>query len=874
MTRLKRPRALVIGIDGYANEAWRLAGAVGDALAFADWATRAGGVAAADLRLLLAPAPGAPPPVLPAGAPAPGAPTSQGIIDALASLRRLTPEEGGDRVYVYYAGHGAALPQWNAEPILIPVDFSDPETHSQLLLGFSRIIPFLTRAPFGEQLFFFDACRDFGLPGYEPPLQSPVGPYRPVQSDVTQYVLYSVAPGQRAAEIGKGIWTSTLLAGLTGKSYQAMSPRVGRYEVRLSLLARWLRREVSATIKKTFLRDARKFVQTPEYVPDPQGDDPVLGAFAPKDVPRARISVFIEPALAHKTCKISVREFSYGAGGEPREVKVAPPPPINSPLDFELFPADYSIQARADDFAEASQPWTVEDDPLIELTLEKAPAAAVPRTEPPIIEPAEVDRSTMVERRGSFRSFGLDDLEIGMREAPDTSRRRGRTRGVRVEPPTPGPGSLTVRCEDPFLRIKLLDAKRKEVKERLEIDKPLPLAPGLYRLRAWMPGDRPTESLVEVLPGRPTEVSLSVPAPRLSDDQIHWLQSRGMEAERDARKWTYLQPSELLGRIAGLRLGSLLSYAAYAANWTGDYFVKLRSLGAPPFPERGEQACGALVLVGVAGDRDAGESEEFLRGCRVDLLRDGRSVGEGGFTPLSGLPAAASWQTGVERPGPLWAELRLPGFCVTRYALITLPGRLSVIVAVLESDGTVDVQELLLPLDQGAPWHDFLAKPENVRKLDLSLRAFQAHEKDPLPEKDLEDLLAGRWLDPLLACVAGYSLVRSGEPERFVGQVRRGALDGLGPEAPPRAWRLGKSALVNLLSLFPGLPDAWVLAGLCDPVGEEDWFEKAVRCGVPLFAEGLRALGSRPELAEPLASLLPGSPWTAWTFPRRPLSEG
>jgi len=87
-------------------------------------------------------------------------------------------------------------------------------------------------------------------------------------------------------------------------------------------------------------------------------------------------------------------------------------------------------------------------------------------------------------------------------------------------------------------------------------------------------------------------------------------------------------------------------------------------------------------------------------------------------------------------------------------------------------------------------------------------------------------------------------------------------------QAAPRAHRLGKSALVNLLSLFPGLPDAWVLAGLCDPVSEEDWFAKAVRCGVPLFAEGLRALGERPELAEPLAGLLPGSPWTAWTVKR------
>jgi hypothetical protein len=848
---LKRPRALVIGIDAYSNPAWGLTGAVRDALAFADWVTQAGGVAPADLRLLLSPAP-----AVPAGAPAPGLPTSQGIVDALADLRDLKPEEGGDRVYIYYAGHGAALKGFN-EPILIPVDFSNPERHGQLLLGFSKVIDYLGPAPFPEQIFFLDACRDFSLPGYEVPLQSPVGTYRPAKGKSKQYVLYSVAPGQQATEIGVGIWTKTLLDGLEGRSYKPVSLRLGQFVVRLDDLAQWINGEVHERLVNATLATASA-VQEPEYVPDPKGVNPVLTAFSKETAPRARVSVFVEPALALSTCRVEVKEFSAAHAGDLVPFTQGPLPPIAPPLEFELFPSEYSIEAQADRFTVVSQPWTVTDDPVVELTLEQAQEPAEPPP-PPDEAPTDLGTKTGRSAETAWRgSFDLDDFELEARGVRGGARRRS-------PPPASGPGTLTVRCADPFVRVKLLDTKRKEVEERLDVGKPLPLAPGLYRLRAWLPGDRPSESTVEVRPGRPTEVNLKVPVPRLGPLQIEWLKERGMEDQAGTGKSAYLRPSELLGRVAGVRLGSLLAYAAYAANWNGSYFNKLRSFGVPPFPERGEQVCGVLILVGVAGGQNAGEIEGFLRGCSADLLRDGQTLAAGIFTPLSGLPAGAAWQTVLDRPGPLLADLRLPGFGATRYALAALPGRLSVLVAVLESDGTVDVQQILLPLTPETPSRDFLKDPTNVRKVDLGVRAFAAGEMHPLNERDLKDLLAGRWIDPILACVAGYSLARAGEPERFLGQVRRGALDDLDPDAPPRVRPLEKSALVNLLSLFPGLPDAWVLAGVCDPSRQEEHFGKAVRRGVPLCTEGLRILGPRPE---PLAGLLPGSPWTAWTVQR------
>jgi len=708
---LKRPRALVIGIDAYSNPAWSLNGAVRDALAFADWVTQAGGVAPADLRLLLSPAPD----TALAGAPAPELPTSKGIIKALADLRRLPPEAGGDRVYVYYAGHGAALKGRN-EPILVPYDFSDEVTDGPLLLGFSQVVDYLSPAPFPEQIFFLDACRDFSLPGYEVPLQSPVGTYRPAKSKSKQYVLYSVAPGQQATEIGVGIWTKTLLDGLEGRSYKPVSLRLGQFVVRLDDLAQWINSEVHERLVNATLATASA-VQEPEYVPDPKGVNPVLAAFAKEKAPRARVSVYVEPALALFTCRVEVKEYSAARAGDLVPFTQGPLPPIAPPLEFELFPSEYSIEAQADRFTVVSQPWTVTDDPVVELTLEEAEEIAEPP--PPPDEGPEVDRSAETAWRGSF---SLDDFDLESRGVRGGDRGRpgtgtGNAPPMRVFNP---PGTLTVRCADPFVRVKLLDAKRKEVEERLDLGKPLPLAPGIYRLRAWLPGDRPSESTVEVRPGRPTEVNLKVPVPRLGPLQIEWLKERGMEDQAGTETSAYLRPSELLGRVAGVRLGSLLAYAAYAANWKGSYFNKLRSFGVPPFPERGEQACGVLLLVGAAGGRDAGEIEGFLRGCGADLLRDGQTMAAGSFTTLLGLPAGAAWQTVIDRPGPLRADLRLPGFGATRYALTALPGRLSVLVAVLESDGTVDVQQILLPLTPETTSRDFLKGPANVRKVDQS----------------------------------------------------------------------------------------------------------------------------------------------------------
>lgn len=127
------------------------------------------------------------------------------------------------------------------------------------------------------------------------------------------------------------------------------------------------------------------------------------------------------------------------------------------------------------------------------------------------------------------------------------------------------------------------------------------------------------------------------------------------------------------------------------------------------------------------------------------------------------------------------------------------------------------------------------------------------------------DMLAGKWLNPLLGCIAGYSWVRAGKPEKYRGQP-----------LPPEAWHPGvpgPSAMQNMLYFFGDVPDSHVLAGLCEPERRDEHFANALEKGVPLFSDGFKAMYAwaaeksdpSPEALEvPARGLLAGSPWTAW----------
>jgi len=841
--------AIVIGIDGYDPAIGKLDGAVHDALSFAAWVTGPGGVPAANLRLLLGPDPAAPPPVLPAGVAGFSPASNLKIREDIETLREALPAGGGERLYFYYAGHGASIPEWQEDPFLIPPEFVKPKLHGLFLLGFKDLFQSLGELPFAEQVCLIDACRDFGLEGYEPVIPSGVR-RRLTERKALQYVLYSVAPGQKAAETGQGIWTRTLLDGLTGRDYRPVTRGTGResrYEVRLDDLADWVRREVARRIETKFLRDAARYVQTPQYERDKQGEDPVLATFTRDTVPRARLRVFVDPSLAHSTCKVSVLQYVDGLG---EEIPVtSSPPPLRVPAQFELRPSDYSIQAEAERFVVGRFDWTVLDDPTVRLTLDAVPSGpAAPETE---------------VTRGGPLSYGVAATRSG------------------------GSGTLNVSSPDAAALIEVLGARRTVVHQAVG-DVRADLPPGLYRVRLSLPGTAPSEQSVRVLPGQETRVQPSPPASRLGAPTVTALRSIGIDVfEETGGQVTLVRPEETLGNVAGARLASLLAFAAYAAQRRDARLEKLLRVGVRPAILLAPETSALLVLI--ASSAPAIELGRFLGDGRIVVRRrDGKILYMGGFEPLAGMPVASQRLVTFAEPGALVAEIHLPGFAPTRYSIAALPGRVSILIAAAEMDGSVEVQQYLLPAPGippvTPPEREYLDQLPTLRRLEMAQSFYAAGRQEQALAaasggKSLRELLRGKWLDPLLGCLAGYVLAGSGRPEELLdphSDVLQVLADPEGEVAAAARERgPDHSALRNLLVFFPGLPDVHVLAGLCDPVEARRpaHFQRAAQRGLPIFAEGARALatwtrqegGNLGYGLDAAAGFLPG-PWTAWTI--------
>ena len=186
---------------------------------------------------------------------------------------------------------------------------------------------------------------------------------------------------------------------------------------------------------------------------------------------------------------------------------------------------------------------------------------------------------------------------------------------------------------------------------------------------------------------------------------------------------------------------------------------------------------------------------------------------------------------------------------------------MTVLIAVAEDSGGVDVQQYLFPVRERDDVPFFgVDDGRQVRRLDLA----QRHYGQGAPLEDLDDLLYGKWLDPLLGALGGYALIRAGKAERYVGHPT----DGDGLQA---------SAMKNMLNFFGGLPDSHILAGMCEPERRDEHFGRALALGLPVFSEGFlvlfewyRTVSGRH--ARPIwvdrAALIPGSPWTAWVAER------
>lgn len=801
--------AIIVGINEYEPVDWRLDSAITDALAFRDWCTTHGGVDPAEggsVTLLLSP-------------PQQGATeaTRRAIRTAINRFA-LSPGVAGDRLYVYFAGHGISAPGLGkgGSPVLIPGDVTDLANETDDLIEVDMVVETLRDATPTEQFFFVDACRDFalddrfeaGMPGNR---WLPRGEPRPS----SQYGLFATSPGRRAfGAQGAGLFSGELVRALQG-----VGPKLSydgnreAYDLTWSALADFVTAEVGERIVRMAGPDWRRYLQSPQPFSRAGAPNPVLRSFPEAEVTPRRASITVSPSTARAVSEVSIVQRIPQGGAIVIASNHTQPLPL--PVEFELLPGHYQVVVHGDGYHPVRKPlplWAAHRQLVI--TLER-------------------------NRQG-----GLEALPVAL------------------------PATVTLQAGRTDLLLVLRDPAGNVVtsgRDTITAN----VAPGTYGVQVVRPEGAIVAETLEVRAGATLSWRYRSPPMPVSAHVAAQLATHGIIADAD----NYVSLSELLGPMPDQTLASILGLAAFAQVWPhSSQMIELRSF-AIDVPTVDAASAGITVLVAAADEHPAPDltlsPAEFLD--RVDIALQPRALQPSvpawltplACTRLAGFDAAVQASLVVE-PGVHRVRIALPGRAITSYALAALPGRISVLVLVAHASGECEVQQYAIPrapalaLELAQLGPEALG-PEALSRLERAQRRFAAGQIGLFGRGSaIDDLLAGKWIDPLFGAIAGYALAR-------LGQLERRAL----------------MAMKNMLAHFPELPDSHVLAALADPAHRDAHFQAAVDRGTPVLADGLRALADwhvekkrqmHLDLEASYQRLIPGSAWTAW-ISQRPVIE-
>ncbi|GAA4258527.1 hypothetical protein GCM10022255_079570 [Dactylosporangium darangshiense] len=310
--------ALVVGCDAYPNSPGAdLRGAVADALAVREWLLGPGGVPEANVTCLLSPSGGG---LQPPDGVAAGAASVVQFGKAVARLSRVAAGPG-DRLFVYFAGHGLRTDPFNpvvAHDALLLHDF-DREVPQPGAVGVQDLLSRLELTAFGEVVVVLDACRNFPFP--EPFRLGGLGFDGPAAAGTTAriYLLQATEPGSTARGhavdgVVRGDLTLAVVDALNGvgaaKHFDETAARP--YVVDWAGLTRYVEAAV------------------PDQGSRPRGDgNPVLVAFPDDAFGTVALTVEVDPDTARTDPLLQVR-VAYDDPRRPAEQQVtgAGPAPV------------------------------------------------------------------------------------------------------------------------------------------------------------------------------------------------------------------------------------------------------------------------------------------------------------------------------------------------------------------------------------------------------------------------------------------------------------------------------------------------------------------------------------------------------------------
>lgn len=699
--------AVIIGIDSYQNPAWELKSAVQDALKFASWALREGGVTQESIRLLLSPTQAITNPLL-----IPGINSTLSVSEATTSnLRKILYDEfrdanwgsSGDRLYFYFAGHGCSHPQVRGEkrnePVLIFNDVAKLPRDYHLLFTFSDILELLRGCGPTEQYFFLDACRDFALDGILGSSGTGTGRYmRPITQSTgknfsNQYVIYATSPGDRAIEIGKGVFSNALLKGLNGcPETLQRNTGIGIYELSFTKLFDFVKKSVQRQIKYCG-KDITEYIQIPEQESEPSSPNPIIRIFDEKDIPDVELIVRVGPKAARNIGEIKILYGKY--------LEAGPVAPIPNPSKFILKPDHYIVEATAPGFSTERKPIGVPSDQPVTLAL--------------------------------AQSF--------------------------VQQPAASPKSLVFSCQDKRAVIETIDPDGCINTGLGDVNTPNPKV-GIYQARILSPEGSSGNTQLFEFPQCGEFVELVPTTQNLDHEHLTQLSSAGIQPINE-----YLQPSESLGPMVDVKSNSLLGFAAYACYTMPEPFMsRLRSFGLQPVPEDRKSSAWFTILINAEGygKNIVSDNLSVVDRSSVAVYLSDNHYSLGRFNTLPGFQVAGQFIQEADE-GNITVELRIPELPPIRFPITCMTGRVTVLCLSLMPDQSLDAQMYMIPFAYSE------MNEEALRILEQVQRFYSGSE--PMPDVLIEKVLNLKTLDPLLGALAGYTLIRQGKGKRYKGQT-------------------------------------------------------------------------------------------------------
>jgi hypothetical protein len=606
---------LVIGVDAYPQAPrLNLRGAVRDALAMAELLLEGPTpLLEGPERLLLLLSPAAQSPQPRAELPVYGRATVANITKAV----REVAGKAGERLYVYFSGHGILAPGSTNGEAILPEEY-EPQVTTQSI-EVAGILAYLRTAGCREQFVFLDACRNVPFEGnFQVGRFAQIPEAGRVRPDVEQYVFLATSRGVTANELRMkeneegGVFSGALVRGLRGEgAAKRYDPDGGRYLVTVGRLLEFVQGEVRETVRRLALAPEGAFPQAPRLGGEHGSTETVVRVVAAAGMPAVQMGFAVSPGAAQERARLEVIGDRFESTLQP---PVAPGTRVAVP------PGDYRVRGWARGYQAKRTSWAVEayGDTTVALT---------------------------------FASGGAGEMAVGLAAGDDDFQPRPVSRLGEERR-----GALVARTLDPLGVVRVVDHRNRvkgEGRQRVELRE---LAPGVYRCQVLAPGGVGVEELVAVEAGEREEVLLDAPAGAEGGVMAELQRVGEIRVNRDRSLRVVDSWGEMLGAPAAalLDVPGLLAMAE-AARLVGQVLAPMERvvrLGVELWGELAPDSPEAALQLTVADEEGGALRRATVRTWPVAGERPaaGRELG-------AGKAESVGWLAGKVEPGTHLLEL-------------------------------------------------------------------------------------------------------------------------------------------------------------------------------------------------------------------------